>query len=213
MLVGPEGYLRAVFDKVRAAGGLCVADEVQAGFGRPGTHMWGFEAHGAMPDIVTMGKPIANGHPVGVVVTTPEILRAFTADESFFSTFGGNTVACAAALATLDVLEREGLQQNARVVGDHMREAMRGLMDRHSLIGDVRGRGQLTGVELVRDRASLEPAAAETKRVMNLMREFGVLVGREGPHENVLKIRPPLCLNSEQADMVVEALDRALAGA
>lgn len=210
MLDGPPGYVRGVFDRVHAAGGLCIADEVQAGFGRPGTHMWGFEAHGASPDIVTMGKPIGNGHPIGVVVTTREILAKFTEDEGFFSTFGGNTVACAAGMAVLDVLEREQLQENARAVGEHMRFGMRALMDRHPLLGDVRGRGFLNGAELVKSRETLEPATAETKRVMNLMREYGVLVGREGPDDNVLKIRPPLALNREQADMVVAALDRAL---
>jgi 4-aminobutyrate aminotransferase-like enzyme/Ser/Thr protein kinase RdoA (MazF antagonist) len=207
----PDGYLAAVTAKVREAGGLLIADEVQAGFGRLGTHMWGHLAHGLIPDIVTMGKPVGNGYPLGVIVTRPEILDAFAEETGLFSTFGGNTVACAAGAAVLDVIEEEGLMNNARRTGDYLRDGIRALMARHAWIGDVRGRGLLTGVELVRDRATLEPASLETKRTLDLMRQNSVLVGREGSYDNVIKIRPPLVFQREHADILIEALDRSLA--
>jgi 4-aminobutyrate aminotransferase-like enzyme len=207
----PESYLAQVADKVRAAGGLIIADEVQIGFARSGTHFWGFQAHGVTPDFVTLGKPIGNGYPLGAVITNREILERFEAETDFFSTFGGNPVGCAAGMAVLDVIEREGLRENARVVGDYLRERLLGLMDRHKWIGDVRAMGLLVGVELVRDRRTLEPATAETKRVLDHMRENFVLVGREGPHGNVLKIRPPLPFGREHAEMLADALGKALA--
>jgi len=207
----PDGYLAAVTAKVRDAGGLLIADEVQAGFGRLGTHMWGHMVHGLAPDIVTMGKPVGNGFPLGVIVTRPEILGPFVEETEFFSTFGGNPVACAAGMAVLDVIEGEGLLHNARLTGDTLRDGIRQLMPRHAWIGDVRGRGLLTGVELVRDRATREPAQVETQRVLNLMRHNSVLVGSDSPYGNVLKIRPPLVFDREHADILVEALDRALA--
>jgi 4-aminobutyrate aminotransferase-like enzyme/Ser/Thr protein kinase RdoA (MazF antagonist) len=211
MIDAPAGYLPAVFEKVRAAGGLCVADEVQTGFGRCGTQLWGFEMHGAQPDVVTFGKPIGNGHPIGAVVTSPEMLRSLTDRTDFFSTFGGNTVACAVGLAVLDVLEREGLQENARRVGEYLRQGLRALAERHTRIGDVRGTGLIVGVELVRDRETLEPASSETHAVINRMRELGVLVGRAGQQGNVIKIRPPLVFSEPDADLLLAALDCALA--
>ncbi|WP_374381442.1 aminotransferase class III-fold pyridoxal phosphate-dependent enzyme [Dongia sp.] len=204
-------YVAEVFKRVRAAGGLCIGDEVQSGFGRMGTHMWGHTHHGVVPDIVTIGKPAGNGHPLGVVITTPEIMEAFLKEYSFFSTFGGNNVSCAAGLAVLDVIEREGLIENARVVGDYLKAGIKGLMAKHSLIGDVRGTGLALGVELVTDRKTLAPAAAETKRITNLMRDEGVLIGSEGILGNILKIRPPIVFKKEHADIAVAALDRALA--
>jgi 4-aminobutyrate aminotransferase-like enzyme/Ser/Thr protein kinase RdoA (MazF antagonist) len=207
----PKGYLAAVNAKVQNAGGLLIADEVQAGFGRIGTHMWGHMAHGIVPDIVTMGKPVGNGYPLGVIVTRPEILDAFAEETGLFSTFGGNPVACAAGMAVLDVIEDEELLTNSLLTGDYLRASIRELMADHAWIGDVRGRGLLTGVELVRDRATLEPAIEETKRVLNLMRQNGVLVGSEGPYGNVLKIRPPLVFRREHADILIEALGRSLA--
>jgi 4-aminobutyrate aminotransferase-like enzyme/Ser/Thr protein kinase RdoA (MazF antagonist) len=206
----PKDYLKTVVEKVRAAGGLFIADEVQYGFGRSGTHFWGFDFHGASPDIVTMGKPVGNGHPLGVVVTRREILKSFTDRTDYFSTFGGNPVSAAAGLAVLDVMEREGLQENARSTGAYFRRGVEALMARHAAIGDVRGTGLVMGVELVRDRKTQEPAPDWTKRVANLMREQGVLIGTEGPRRNVLKIRPPLCFGPEHADIAIEALDRAL---
>jgi 4-aminobutyrate aminotransferase-like enzyme/Ser/Thr protein kinase RdoA (MazF antagonist) len=207
----PEGYLAAVSEKVRQTGGLVIADEVQAGFGRFGTHMWGHLVHGLRPDIVTIGKPVGNGYPLGVIVTRPEILDAFGEETGLFSTFGGNTVACAAGLAVLDVIEGEGLLKNAQLTGDYLRDGIRALAARHDWIGDVRGRGLLAGVELVRDRDTLEPAGAETNRVLDLMRQNGVLVGREGPHDNVIKIRPPLVFQRQHADILIEGLDKSLA--
>src|SRR6185295_10330791 len=165
VLDAPMGWLQGVYERVRKAGGLAIADEVQTGFGRQGDAMWGFELHGVTPDIVCMGKPIGNGHPLGAVITRPEIIQTLVDQGIFFSTFGGNNVSCAAGMAVLDVLEREGLQENARVVGGHFKQGLRTLAERHALIGDVRGRGLLVGLELVRDRKTLEPAAPETKRV------------------------------------------------
>jgi 4-aminobutyrate aminotransferase-like enzyme/Ser/Thr protein kinase RdoA (MazF antagonist) len=210
VVIPPAGYLAAVFERVRAAGGLCVADEVQAGFGRTGDHMWGFEAHGVVPDIVTLGKPIGNGHPVAAVVTRPEIVASLASQGEFFSTFGGNPVACAAGLAVLEVIEREGLRENAQRVGARLRTGIETLAKDRSLIGDVRGAGLFAGVELVRDHTTLEPAAAEARAVVNRMRDDGVLIGLEGPLGNVLKIRPPLVFSEANADRLLEALDRAL---
>ncbi len=207
----PEGYLAQVAEKVRAGGGLVIADEVQIGFARSGTHFWGIQIHDVVPDFVTLGKPIGNGYPLGAVVTTRKIIERFGVETDFFSTFGGNPVGCAAGIAVLDVIEREGLMENARVTGNYLREGLLGLMDRHNWIGDVRGMGLLIGVELVRDRQTLAPAGAETERVLNHMRENRVLVGREGPHGNVLKIRPPLAFKNEHANILVDALDKALA--
>lgn len=206
----PDGYLKSVFAKVRAAGGLCIADEVQSGFGRMGAHMWGHAHHGVTPDIVTLGKPAGNGHPLGVVITTPDIMEAFLKDAAFFSTFGGNNVSCAAGLAVLDVIERERLIENAGETGAFLKQGLSALMDRHDVIGDVRGTGLTICIELVRDRNSLEPAKAETDRTLNLMRDEGVLVGNEGLHGNIVKIRPPMVFGKEHAEMAVNALDRAL---
>jgi 4-aminobutyrate aminotransferase-like enzyme len=210
VLDAPMGWLQGIYERVRKAGGLCIADEVQTGFGRQGDALWGFELHSVVPDIVCLGKPIANGHPMGAVVTRPEIVQALVDQGIFFSTFGGNNVSCAAGMAVLDVLEREGLRENARLVGAHFKQGLRKLAERHDLIGDVRGRGLLIGLELVHDRKSLEPAPTETKRVVNRMRDLGVLTASEGPHGNVLKLRPPICFTREQADMTVAAIDRAL---
>jgi len=210
VLDAPMGWMQGVYERVRKAGGLAVADEVQSGFGRQGDAMWGFELHGVTPDIVCLGKPIGNGHPLGAVITRPEIIQTLVNQGIFFSTFGGNNVSCAAGMAVLDVLEREGLQENARVVGNQFRQRLRRLGEKHALIGDVRGRGLLVGLELVRDRKTLEPAAAETKRVVNRMRDLGVLTATEGPHGNVLKLRPPICFSSAQADMTIAAVDQAL---
>lgn len=204
------GYVTEVFRKVRAAGGLCIGDEVQSGFGRMGTHMWGHQHHDVVPDIVTIGKPAGNGHPLGVVITTPEIMEAFLKEYSFFSTFGGNNVSSAAGLAVLDVIEREGLIENSRVVGDYFKASLKGLMAKHDLIGDVRGTGLALGVELVSDRKTLAPAATQTKRLTNLMRDEGVLIGSEGILGNVLKIRPPIVFSKENVDFAVAALDRAM---
>jgi len=210
ILPPPKGWLRAVFQKVRAAGGLCVADEVQTGFGRTGDVLFGFEAHGVVPDVVTLGKSIGNGHPLAAVVTRLEIARSLAADGEFFSTYGGNPVSCAAGLAVLDVMEREGLRERARDVGSRLRARLEGLARDHLLVGDVRGAGLFLGVELVRERATLEPATAETRAVVNRMRDAGVLVGSEGPYGNVVKIRPPLVFGDAESDQLVATLASAL---
>ncbi len=210
IMIPPPGYLSEAFEKIRAAGGLCVADEVQSGFGRTGDHLWGFEAHDVVPDIVTLGKPIGNGLSMAAVVTTPEIVASLMQETDFFSTTGGNPVACSVGLAVLDVLEQEGLQNRAARVGAILRSQIEKLAEQHPLIGDVRGAGLFIGVELVRDHSTLEPAAKETTAVVNRMRELGVLVGTDGPSGNVLKIRPPLVFDENHAQQFTDTLDRAL---
>jgi 4-aminobutyrate aminotransferase-like enzyme/Ser/Thr protein kinase RdoA (MazF antagonist) len=206
----PPGFLTEVYRLVRAAGGVCIADEVQTGFGRLGTTFWAFQAHGVVPDIVVLGKPIANGYPMGAVVTTRAIADSFDNGMEFFSTFGGSTAACAAGRATLHTTREEGLQAHALRVGNHLLEGLRELQPPHELIGDVRGSGLFVGVELVRDRATLEPAAEEAAAVVERMRELGVLVGTDGPHHNVVKIRGPMPLSEADADGIVATLGRAL---
>jgi 4-aminobutyrate aminotransferase-like enzyme/Ser/Thr protein kinase RdoA (MazF antagonist) len=206
----PPGYLAASFAAVRAAGGVCVADEVQTGFGRAGSHFWMFQTQGAVPDIVTMGKPIANGHPVGAVVTTREIADSFANGMEYFNTFGGNPVSCAAGLAVLDVIRDEGLQENARVAGDYLLAGLRDLALRHPLIGDVRGCGLFLGVELVRDFETREPAAAEASRLVDHMKDLGILLSTDGPLHNVIKIKPPLVFDRCDADLLLTQLETVL---
>lgn len=210
MLDVPKGYLRDILAMTHAAGGLYIADEVQSGFGRMGGAMWGHQHHGIVPDFVTIGKPAGNGHPLGVVVTRPEILEHFTRHGPFFSTFGGNNVSCAAGIAVLDVIRDERLIDNARGSGAYLRDGLRALMAKHDIIGDVRGCGLAVGVELVRDRRSKEPAASVVKPLLNLLRDEGVLVGSEGKLGNIVKIRPPIVFNRANADIAIAALDRAL---
>ncbi len=205
----PEGYLAAAFEHVRRAGGLCIADEVQVGFGRVGEAFWGFELSDVVPDIVVMGKPIGNGHPMGAVVTTRAIADAFDNGMEFFSTFGGNPVSCACAMAVLDVIEDEQLQKRALRLGNRLLDGLRQLQDHHDLIGDVRGRGLFIGIELVRDRVTLEPAADEAARLVNLMKDHGVLLSTDGPLHNVIKIKPPMVITEEDVDMVLRLLDDA----
>jgi 4-aminobutyrate aminotransferase-like enzyme/aminoglycoside phosphotransferase (APT) family kinase protein len=209
-IVLPENYLQEVYRHVRAAGGVCIADEVQVGFGRVGTHFWGFETQGVVPDIVTMGKPIGNGHPLGAVVTTKEIADSFANGMEYFNTYGGNPVSCAIGLTVLDVIAEEQLRENALTVGAHLLTGLRKLMEKHSLIGDVRGLGLFIGVELVLDRRTLEPASARATYVVNRMRECGVLMSTDGPLHNVLKIKPPLVFTEANADSLVATLDKIL---
>ena len=210
-IVLPDGYLAEAYKHVRAAGGICIADEVQVGFGRVGTHFWGFETQGVVPDIVTMGKPIGNGHPLGAVVTTPEIADAFANGMEYFNTFGGNPVSCAVGLAVLDVIEQEGLQVHALRVGNRLMTGLRDLMPKYPLIGDVRGLGLFVGIELVLDREQKLPAGDHASYVANRMRDHGILISTDGPDHNVLKLKPPIVFDEQDADRLVATLDKVLA--
>jgi 4-aminobutyrate aminotransferase-like enzyme len=209
-IVLPDAYLAEAYRHVRAAGGICIADEVQVGFGRAGSHMWGFETQGVVPDIVTLGKPIGNGHPLGAVVTTPEIADAFANGMEYFNTFGGNPVSCAIGLAVLDVIEEEGLQAHALRVGGRLMSGLRGLMEQYSLIGDVRGLGLFIGVELVLDRQTLEPAGEHASYIAERMRDHGILISTDGPFHNVLKLKPPLVFDEADANRLVATLAEIL---
>ncbi len=206
---GAPNYLREAYGVVRDHGGLCIADEVQTGFARTGEHFWGFQHFGVVPDLVTMAKGIGNGMPLGAVTTRREVAEALT-QRLHFNTFGGNPLSTAAGLAVLDVIEQEGLQENARKVGARLKDGLQRLMGRYRLIGDVRGLGVLLGVELVRDRETKQPATSETLEVLEHLRELGVLAGKGGLDGNVLRIKPPLCITLQDADFAVEALDYAL---
>ncbi len=211
IVTDPPGFLAEAVDAIREAGGVFIADEVQAGLGRTGEAMWGFQRHGVVPDIVTMGKPLGAGHPVAAVAVRPAVLEAFGQASRYFNTFGGNPVSMAVGRAVLDVVHDEGLMENARKVGEHLRHALRALAGWHPLIGDVRGAGLYIGVELVTDRAARTPASAETTaRVVNAMRRRGVLLSSAGPAANVLKIRPPLVFTREHADLLAATLDTVL---
>ena len=209
-IVLPEGYLAEAYAAVRAAGGVCLADEVQVGFGRVGEHFWAFERQGVVPDIVTMGKPMGNGHPMGAVVTTPEIAASFVNGMEYFNTFGGNPVSCAIALAVLDVIADEKLQENARRVGGFLLDGLRELQQRHDAIGDVRGCGLFIGVELVRDRAARTPDRPKAKAVVEAMKARHVLLSTEGPDDNVLKIKPPIVFSQANAEEFLDKLDQVL---
>ncbi|MCC6246069.1 MAG: aminotransferase class III-fold pyridoxal phosphate-dependent enzyme, partial [Gemmatimonadaceae bacterium] len=206
----PPQFLSRVYAHVRAAGGVCIADEVQTGFGRLGTHFWGFEREGVTPDIVVMGKPIANGYPMGAVVTTPAIAAAFNNGMEYFSTFGGSTVACVAAAETLRVVHDERLQAHALSVGQRLRDGFSAIMEAYEPVGDVRGSGLFWGVELVRDRTTREPDADAAAFVVQRMRERGVLVGTDGPHHNVIKVRGPMVLSMSDAEQMVLVMREAL---
>ncbi len=209
-IVFPPAYLAEVYRHVRAAGGVCIADEVQVGFGRLGTHFWGFETQSVVPDIVVLGKPIGNAFPLAAVITTPEIAASFDNGMEFFSTFGGNPVSCAAGLAVLDVLEEEQLQQNALRVGNGLLGRLEQLQERYPLLGDVRGSGLFLGLDLVRDRATREAATEEASYVCNRLRERGILTGTDGPFHNVIKLRPPLIFSDADADLLVTTLEAIL---
>tara|TARA_R110002073_G_scaffold1471_33_gene10364 strand:- start:5132 stop:6418 length:1287 start_codon:yes stop_codon:yes gene_type:complete len=206
----PAGWLEPTQAVVRKAGGVIIADEVQPGFGRLGSHFWGHQRIGLTPDIVTLGKPMANGHPVAAVVAPADSMRAFRERFRYFNTFGGNPVSCAAAMATLQVVQEEGLQQNAQDVGAYARDGLRELAGRHACIGDVRGAGLFFGAEMVLDRGSKKPATAFVKRVANGMRQRGVLLNFLGIHYNVLKMRPPLPFSRAHVDQVIDTLDTVL---
>jgi alanine-glyoxylate transaminase/(R)-3-amino-2-methylpropionate-pyruvate transaminase len=205
----PPEYFSIVYDIVHRYGGLCIADEVQTGFGRTGKHFWGFENWGVTPDLVTMAKGIGNGSPLGACVTRPEIARTMT-NRVHFNTFGGNPISMTQGLATLEVIDNENIQENARVVGEHLKARLLNLQDRQPLIGEVRGMGLMLGVELVRDRQTKEPADTETADVLERCKQLGLLLGKGGLFGNVLRIKPPMCLTKDDADFLVDCLDEAL---
>ncbi len=209
-IVPPAGWLSGLFNAARAVGAVPIADEVQVGFGRVGSAVWAFDADGARPDIVTMGKPIGNGHPLGAVVTTRAIADAFANGMEYFNTFGGNPVSAAIGLAVLDVIAEEGLQEHARVIGARLLAGLRELATRHESIGDVRGVGMFLGFELVRDRDTREPDADLATELANRSAERGVLVTTDGPDHNVIKIKPPLAFSAADADRLVETVDGIL---
>jgi len=210
VLPEPAGFLRGAVAAIKQAGGLFVADEVQPGFGRTGQHMWGFQRHDVVPDIVTMGKPMGNGQPIAGLLVTQDAVARFGRDSRYFNTFAGNTVSCAAAVAVLDTIEQEGLIAHAAKIGQALREGIAALAARHRAIGDVRGVGMFVGVEIVSDRATREADRETTSRVVNLLRDKGILLSACAKGHNVLKIRPPLVLTSEQVAMVVQGIDEAL---
>jgi alanine-glyoxylate transaminase/(R)-3-amino-2-methylpropionate-pyruvate transaminase len=205
----PPEYFGIVYDIVRRHGGLCIADEVQAGFGRTGTKFWGFENWGVTPDLVTMAKGIGNGAPLGACTTRPEVAKVMK-NRIHFNTYGGNPISMTQGLATLEVIDRENIQQNALEVGAYLKERLLELQDRHSLIGEVRGMGLMLGVELVRDRETKEPANTEAADVLELAKERGLILGKGGLYGNTLRIKPPMCLTKDDAAFLVECLSEVL---
>ncbi|MEG0859340.1 MAG: aminotransferase [Pseudomonas sp.] len=209
----PPGYLQQAYAKVRAAGGVCIADEVQVGYGRLGEYFWGFEQQGVVPDIITMAKGMGNGQPLGVVITRREIAEALEAQGYFFSSAGGSPVSCRIGIAVLDVMKEEGLWDNARDVGRYFKARLQQLVDKHPLAGAVHGSGFYLGLELVRDRASLEPASEETTTLCNRLRDLGIFMQPTGDYLNILKIKPPMCTTRESVDFFVDSIDRVLSEA
>ena len=206
----PDGFLEPSYDAVRGQGGLCIADEVQIGFGRLGEFFWGFESQGLRPDIVTLGKSIGNGHPLSVVITSDNVAEKFHNGMEYFNSFGGNPVSCAVGQAVLEIIEEEELQKNALEVGQALLKMLNDLKRNHDLIGDVRGQGLFIGIELIKDMESLIPSAKATKQIVELMKEDRILLSVDGPDHNVIKIKPPMVFNSDNALFLVETLDKIL---
>lgn len=206
----PEGYLKEVYGAVRAQGGVCISDEVQTGFGRLGECFWGFQTQGVVPDIVVLGKPMGNGHPIAAVVTTDEVTQSFENGMEFFSSYGGNPVSCAIGLAVLEVIEEEKLQKNALETGNYLKRKLSILAEENPEVGDVRGSGFFLGIELVKNQDTLEPHTELAEDLKNQLRDNGILVGTDGPHENVIKIKPPMCFNKSNAQQLASELERCL---
>jgi alanine-glyoxylate transaminase/(R)-3-amino-2-methylpropionate-pyruvate transaminase len=204
----PQGYLKHTYEHVRAAGGVCIADEVQAGFGRTGTHYWGFETQGVVPDIVTMAKSIGNGAPLAAVVTTPAIAQTLT-QRIHFNTFGGNPVSCAIGKAVLEVIDREKLQQASRERGAQLFQGLEKLKAKYPIIGDVRGMGLMVALEHVKDRGTKEPAKEATAQVFERIKELGALVGKGGLNGNIIRITPPMCVTAADIDFLLGVMDVA----
>jgi len=209
-IVFPEDYLKHAYKHVRRSGGICIADEVQVGFGRVGSHFWGFETQGVVPDIVTLGKPIGNGFPLAAVITRPEIAKAFDNGMEYFNTFGGNPVSCAVGMEVLRVIQEEGLMENARLTGRYLKRELEKLKQKYPLIGDVRGMGFFLGVELVLDEAEMTPAAKEADYVIERMKKERILISTDGAFQNVLKIKPPMVFTRNNADLLTSKLDQVL---
>ena len=206
----PPGYLEGTYKQIRNFGGICIADEVQVGFGRIGSHFWGFQAHGVVPDIVTMGKPMGNGHPMGAVVTTKEIASSFDNGMEYFNSFGGNPVSCEIGKTVLSIIESEGLQENAKVVGKHLKLGLEDLKNSHPMIGDVRGLGLFLGIEIVENQYSREPNAVMARQIKEAMKDRGILLSTDGPMNNVIKIKPPLVFTKNNADRMIDQLDQVI---
>ncbi len=206
----PQGYLKHTYEHIRAAGGVCIADEVQTGFGRTGTHFWGFETQGVIPDIVTMAKGIGNGCPLAAVVTTAKIAQSLVG-KVHFNTFGGNPVVSAMGKAVLEVIEKEKLQENSLKMGARIKDGLEKLKAKYKIIGDVRGKGLMLGVEMVKDRTTKEPAKAECAEVLEHCREMGLLIGKGGLWGQTIRFAPPMCINQADADFIVEVFDAAFA--
>jgi 4-aminobutyrate aminotransferase-like enzyme len=206
----PPGYLKTVYEHVRSVGGICIADEVQVGFGRVGDKFWGFELQDVVPDIVVVGKPIGNGHPLAAVILTNKLADAFNNGMEYFNTFGGNPVSMVTGLTVLNVIKEEEMQLHAKEVGNHLMNGLKQLMSKHPIIGDVRGHGLFIGAELVKNRTTLEPAVTEIDSIVQKMKDRGYLLSTDGPLHNVLKIKPPLPFNKQNADEFVQLLDEVL---
>ena len=206
----PQGFLEESFKLVRAAGGICISDEVQVGLGRVGFHFWGFELQNVIPDIITIGKPLGNGHPIAAVVTTPDIAATFNNGMEYFNSFGGNPVSCAIALSVMNVIEKDKLQQNALDVGNYLLAELNLLKEKFKLIGDVRGKGLFIGVELVENRKTLNPSPEKAQFITNQMKEVGILISTDGPYNNVLKFKPPMVFSRENAQQVIQSLEQKL---
>lgn len=208
-VVPPPEYFQIVYDLVRQHGGLCIADEVQGGFGRTGKHYWAHQNWGVRPDIITMAKGIGNGAPLGAATTTGAIAKTMT-NRVHFNTYGGNPVSVASGLATMEVIDAEGIQQNAATVGEFLKDGLIELQEKHQLIGEVRGMGLMLGVELVTDRKSKQPATTEAADLMEMCKERGLILGKGGLYGNTMRIKPPMCINRDDADFMLAVIDECL---